>query len=83
LLAAAILSHADVAADVDVSVESARHGMRQAGIDDGVVDGQTSAEQKRARAVAQGEAAAGSAGQRGGGSAGFEASRVIRSAPGR
>ncbi len=39
------LSHAEVAADFDVSVESVRRWVRQADIDDGVVDGQTSAEQ--------------------------------------
>jgi transposase len=35
----------EVAADFDVSVESVRRWMRQADIDDGVVNGQTSAEQ--------------------------------------
>ena len=40
-----LLTHAEVAADFDVSVESVRHWVRQADIDDGVVDGQTSAEQ--------------------------------------
>ncbi len=35
----------EVAADFDVSVESVRRWMRQADIDDGIVDGQTSAEQ--------------------------------------
>ncbi len=39
------LSHAEVAADFDISVESVRRWVRQADIDDGVVDGQTSAEQ--------------------------------------
>ncbi len=39
------LSHAEVAADFDSSVESVRRWVRQADIDDGVVDGQTSAEQ--------------------------------------
>ena len=39
------LGHAEVAADVDISVESVRRWVRQADIDDGVVDGQTSAEQ--------------------------------------
>ena len=35
----------EVAADFDVSPESVRRWMRQADIDDGVVNGQTSAEQ--------------------------------------
>jgi transposase len=39
------LSQAEVAADFDISVESVRRWARQADIDDGVVDGQTSAEQ--------------------------------------
>jgi hypothetical protein len=39
------LSHAEVAADFDVSVESVRRLVRQTDVDDGVVDGQTSAEQ--------------------------------------
>ncbi|HVH94321.1 MAG TPA: IS3 family transposase [Nocardioidaceae bacterium] len=39
------LSQAEVAADFDISVESVRRWVRQADIDDGVVDGQTSAEQ--------------------------------------
>ncbi len=39
------LSHAEVAADFDISVESVRRWARQADIDDGVVDGQNSAEQ--------------------------------------
>ena len=39
------LSEAQVAADFDLSVESVRGWVRQADIDDGVVDGQTSAEQ--------------------------------------
>jgi transposase len=39
------LSHAEVAADFDVSVESVRRWVRQADVDDGVVDGQTSSEQ--------------------------------------
>ncbi|MDP9435490.1 MAG: transposase [Actinomycetota bacterium] len=39
------LSQAEVAADFDVSVESVRRWVRQADIDDGVVDGQTTAEQ--------------------------------------
>jgi transposase-like protein len=38
------LSRAEVAADFDISVESVRRWVRQADIDDGVVDGQTSAE---------------------------------------
>jgi transposase len=39
------LSHAEVAADFDVSVESLRRWVRQADIDDGVVDGRITAEQ--------------------------------------
>ena len=39
------LSHAEVAADFDISVESVRRWVRQADIDDGVVGGQTSSEQ--------------------------------------
>ena len=39
------LSHAEVAADFDISVESVRRWVRQADVDDGVVDGQTSSEQ--------------------------------------
>jgi len=39
------LTVAEVAADFDVSVESVRRWMRQADIDDGIRDGQTSAEQ--------------------------------------
>src|SRR3712207_1463679 len=39
------LSQAEVAADFDISVESLRRWVRQADIDDGVVDGQTSSEQ--------------------------------------
>jgi transposase len=39
------LSQTEVAADFDVSVESVRRWVRQADVDDGVVDGQTSAEQ--------------------------------------
>jgi transposase len=39
------LSQAEVAADFDISVESVRCWVRQADIDDGVVDGQTSADQ--------------------------------------
>ncbi len=41
------LSQAEVAADFDISVESVRRWVRQADIDDGVVDGQTSAEQNK------------------------------------
>ncbi len=40
------LSQAGVAADFDISVESVRRWVRQADIDDGVVDGQTSSEQR-------------------------------------
>src|SRR3954462_9797282 len=39
------LSHAEVAADFDISVESVRRWVRQADIDDGVVNGQTTSEQ--------------------------------------
>jgi transposase len=39
------LTHAEVAADFDISVESVRRWMRQADIDDGIKDGLTSAEQ--------------------------------------
>jgi transposase len=39
------LSHAEVAADFHISVKSVRRWVRQADIDDGVVEGQTSAEQ--------------------------------------
>ena len=39
------MSHAEIAADFDISVESVRRWVRQADVDDGVVDGQTSAEQ--------------------------------------
>ncbi len=39
------LSHAEVATDFDISVESVRRWVRQADIDDGVVDGQTTSEQ--------------------------------------
>jgi transposase-like protein len=39
------LSQTEVAVDFDISVESVRRWCRQADIDDGVVDGQTSAEQ--------------------------------------
>jgi len=39
------LSQAEVAADFDISPESVRRWVRQADVDDGVVDGQTSSEQ--------------------------------------
>ena len=39
------LSQAEVAADFDVSVESVRRWVRQAEIDEGIKDGQASAEQ--------------------------------------
>ncbi len=39
------LSQAEVAADFDISVESVRRWVRQADLDDGIVDGQTSSEQ--------------------------------------
>ena len=39
------LTHAEIAADFDISVESVRRWVRQADVDDGVVDGQTSSEQ--------------------------------------
>ena len=39
------LTIAEVAADFDVSPESVRRWMRQADIDDGIKDGQTTAEQ--------------------------------------
>jgi transposase len=39
------VTHAEVAADFDISVESVRRWVRQADIDDGVVDGKTSSEQ--------------------------------------
>ena len=39
------LSQAEVAADFGISVESVRRWVRQADIDDGVVDGPTSSEQ--------------------------------------
>jgi transposase-like protein len=39
------LSQAEVAADFDIPVESVRRWVRQADVDDGVVDGQTSSEQ--------------------------------------
>lgn len=39
------LTHAEVAHDFDISVESVRRWVRQADVDDGVIEGQTSAEQ--------------------------------------
>ena len=39
------LTHAEVASDFDISVESVRRWVRQADIDDGVTDGQTTSEQ--------------------------------------
>lgn len=39
------LTPAEVAVDFDISVESVRRWVQQADVDDGVVDGQTSAEQ--------------------------------------
>ena len=39
------MTFAEVAADFDVSIESVRRWKRQAEIDEGVVEGQTSAEQ--------------------------------------
>ena len=39
------LSLGEVAADFDIAVESVRRWVRQAAVDDGVVDGQTSSEQ--------------------------------------
>ena len=39
------VSHAEVAADFDISVELVRRWLRQADVDDGVVAGQTSSEQ--------------------------------------
>jgi transposase len=39
------LTVAEVAADFDISVESVRRWMRQADIDDGIKDGQTTSEQ--------------------------------------
>ena len=39
------LTHAEIAADFDISVESVRRWSRQADIDDGVKDGLTTAEQ--------------------------------------
>ena len=46
------LTHAEVAADFDISVESVRRWMRQADIDDGVGDTQTTAEQSELGAAA-------------------------------
>ena len=46
------LSQAEVAADFDISVESVRRWVRQADIDDGVVDGQTGQRAVRAGATA-------------------------------
>ena len=39
------LTHAEVATDFDISVESVRRWVRQGDVDDGVVDGKTSSEQ--------------------------------------
>ena len=39
------LTVAEVAADFDISIESVRRWMRQADVDDGIKDGQTSSEQ--------------------------------------
>lgn len=39
------LTHAEVATDFDISVESVRRWVRQADVDDGIVQGQTSSEQ--------------------------------------
>ena len=39
------LTHAEVAADFDLSVESVRRGVRQSDVDDGVIDGQSTSEQ--------------------------------------
>lgn len=39
------LTHAEIAADFDISPESVRRWVRQADIDDGIVDGLTTAEQ--------------------------------------
>jgi len=39
------LTHAEVASDFDISVESVRRWVRRADIDDGVVDGKTTSEQ--------------------------------------
>ena len=39
------LTHAEIAADFDISVESVRRWVRQADIDDGIRGGQTTAEQ--------------------------------------
>lgn len=39
------LTHAEIASDFDISIESVRRWLRQANIDDGVVEGLTTAEQ--------------------------------------
>ena len=39
------LTHAEVAADFDISVESVRRWGRQSDVDDGVIDGQSTSEQ--------------------------------------
>ncbi len=39
------LTHAEVAADFDISIESVRRWVRRADIDDGVADGKTTSEQ--------------------------------------
>lgn len=39
------LTYAEVATDFDISVESVRRWVRQADVDDGVVDGKTTSEQ--------------------------------------
>ena len=39
------LTHAEVAADFDISVESVRRWVRQSDVDDGVIDGQSTSEQ--------------------------------------
>ena len=39
------LTHAEIAADFDISVESVRRWVRQANVDDGITGGQTTAEQ--------------------------------------
>jgi transposase len=39
------LTHAEIAADFDISVESIRRWMKQADIDDGISEGLTSSEQ--------------------------------------
>ena len=40
------LTHAEVAADFDISVESVRRWVRQADVDDGIQDGLTTTEQQ-------------------------------------